>query len=312
MKHERHTVDCEPANPGYVSAFLRIAGDECAFVECYTTHALPHLLAALEAHGKKPEQVRYVVVTHAHLDHAGGASALMKACPNATLLAHPRAARHLVAPEKLVASATAVYGEETFRRTYGTIEPIPEARVRTLGEGETFALGASTLRVFHTEGHARHHFVVHDPDTRTVYTGDTFGLVYPRLQRGGTFAFASTSPTDFDASAAYASIDKVLSLAEPTASPTHFGDVTNVEEVAAQVRRFIARSEELVVREAATTASVADIQARIESDLRVVFDDAAKAAGLLLDAEDWASLTLDLTLNAQGLAFAADKRRKAS
>jgi len=311
MKHERHTIDCEPAHPGYVSAYLRVAGDECAFVECYTAHALPHLLAALSRHGMTPAQVRYVIVTHAHLDHAGGASALMDACPNATLLAHPRAARHLIAPEKLVASATAVYGEEVFAKLYGKIQPIPEARVKVLGEGETFALGASTLRVFHTEGHARHHFIVHDPDTGTVYTGDTFGLVYPRLQRAGTFAFASTSPTDFDASAAYASLDKVVALGEKTASLTHFGDVTDVATVAAQVRAFLERSEELVVREAATSAPMAEMQARVAHDLRSVFTEAAGASGLTLGADDWASLELDLGLNAQGLAFAAEKRRKA-
>ncbi len=308
MKHERHTIDCEPGTPGYVGAYLRIAGDECAFVECYTSHALPHLLGALAAHGRTAADVRYVVVTHAHLDHAGGASALVAACPNATLLAHPRAARHLIAPEKLVASATAVYGEEYFRNVYGTIAPIPEARVRVLEDGDSFALGDATFTAHHTAGHAKHHLVVHDPRTGTVYTGDTFGLVYPSLQRGKTFAFASTSPTDFDAEAAYTSLDRVLALGEKTASPTHFGDTADVAEVASQVRRFVERSEALVVREAKVDDALEACTRRIEADLRLLFDETARDAGLTLDRDDWAALELDVALNAQGLAFAARKR----
>lgn len=310
MKHERHTIDCAPETPGYVGAYLRVAGDACAFVECYTSHAVPVLMDALSRAGKKPEDVHYVIVTHAHLDHAGGASALLAACPNATLLAHPRAARHLIAPEKLVKSATAVYGEEHFRKVYGTILPIPESRVRILQDGDTFTLGNATMAAYHTAGHAKHHLVVHDPETGTVYTGDTFGLVYPRLQRGKTFAFASTSPTDFDAERAHESLDRVLGLGEKTASPTHFGDVTHVAEVASQVRRFVDRSQALVVRESKTVDPIATCSARIEADLRELFDEAARDVGLVLDADDWASLELDVTLNAQGLAFVADKLRR--
>lgn len=310
MNHERHTIDCEPKAPGYVGAYLRIAGDECAFVECYTNHALPELLGALSAHGRRPEDVRYVVVTHAHLDHAGGASALVAACPNATLLAHPRAARHLIAPEKLVASATAVYGEEHFRQVYGAILPIPEERVRVLEDHDTFTLGDATLTAHHTAGHAKHHLVLHDPRTGTVFTGDTFGIVYPRLQRGKTFAFASTSPTDFDAESAHASLDRILGLSEKTASPTHFGDVHDVLEVASQVRRWIDRSEALVASEAEREGTLEASSARVELELRKAFDTAAREVGLVLDEHDWKSLELDVTLNAQGLAFVAKKRQK--
>lgn len=310
MIHERHTIDCEPAQPGYVGAYLRVAGTECAIIETYTSHALPHLVRAVESRGLRREDVRYVAVTHAHLDHAGGASAAMAAFPNAILLAHPRAARHLVAPDKLVASATAVYGEEHFRRVYGTIEPIPEDRVRTLDDGASVELGDSVLVAHHTQGHAKHHLVLHDAATGTVYTGDTFGLVYPHLQRKGTFAFASTSPTDFDAKAALASIAKVLSLGEKTASPTHFGDVTEVATVAEQVQKFVEASEALVAREASRFDTLVEVTARIEADLRRLFDAHAKAVGLELDARDLHSLELDVTLNAQGLAFAAKKRHE--
>ena len=135
----RVTIDCDLL-PRFTAAYLRIAGDECAFIEAHTSHALPKLLAALAAAGKKPEQVRYLVVTHAHLDHAAGASAVLAACPNATLVAHPRAAKNLVDPARLIAGATQVYGAERFAKLYGTIDPIPRERVKTLADGESVEL----------------------------------------------------------------------------------------------------------------------------------------------------------------------------
>src|SRR5690606_33155614 len=109
--------------------YLLIDGDEAAFVETNTSLAVPRMLDALAAQHLAPEQVRWVIITHVHLDHAGGASALLQACPNATLLAHPRAARHAIDPSRLVQSATSVYGAERFARLYGTIEPVEATRV---------------------------------------------------------------------------------------------------------------------------------------------------------------------------------------
>ncbi len=308
-EHTRDTIDCEARASGFAAAYLRTAGDECAFIECYTNAAVPILLDALAARGKRPEQVRYVVVTHAHLDHAGGASGLMAACPNATLLAHPRAARHLIDPSKLVASAKQVYGEARFAELYGVIEPIPEARVRIMEDGATFSLGDATLTTLHTAGHAKHHFVVHDPATRTVFTGDTFGLVYPHLQRAGTFAFASTTPTDFDPAEARKSLARVLALGEPSPCPTHYGEVRDLARIAEQVGRFVDLSEQWVEQAVKSGGTMAELSRTIEAALRAALDSQARAVGLALGADDWKALELDVTLNAQGLAFVALKQR---
>src|SRR5262245_42034392 len=138
--HARYTIDCDVL-PQWTAAYLRVAGDECAFIETHTAHALGKLLAELAMRGRRPEDVRWIVVTHAHLDHAAGAGALLAKCPNATLLAHPRAVGHLVDPTKLVASATKVYGEARFAELYGSIDPIPHERARALDDGATFDLG---------------------------------------------------------------------------------------------------------------------------------------------------------------------------
>ncbi|MCS6899164.1 MAG: MBL fold metallo-hydrolase [Myxococcales bacterium] len=299
------TIDCDYMLPGLAAAFLRVEGDEAAFVETNTSHAVPKLLAALAAAQLRPEQVRWVIVTHVHLDHAGGASALMKALPNATLLAHPRAARHLIDPSRLVASATQVYGAENFARLYGVIEPIDPARVRSLEDGASIELGSSSLQVFHTRGHANHHFVVFDSTSSSVFTGDTFGLVYPRLQRAKRFAFPSTSPTDYDGLEARKSIDRVLSLGAERAFLTHFGEVRDLLVIADQLRRWLDLSDALV-REAAALPP-AEREPLLRRRLAAALEQAALEAGLSLDDNDWRLLDLDLGLNAQGLAFAAGK-----
>ena len=308
--HARFTIDCDVL-PRFTAAYLRVAGDECAFVEAHTAHAVPRLLAELERRGLRPEQVRWVVVTHAHLDHAAGASALLARCPNATLLAHPRAARHLIDPERLVASATEVYGQEKFAALYGTIDPIPAERVRTLAHAETFELGGATLRVHHTEGHARHHFVVEDEALETVYTGDAFGLVYPALQRDGVrFAIASTTPTDFDPAEARKSIDLILSLGVKAACLTHFDEVRDLAEVGTQVRAWIDRSETWLDEAATSDAPVEAMKERIVGRFRAALADDTARRGLSLTEADWNHLAVDIDLNAQGVAFVAERRRR--
>ena len=309
--HARHTIDADVI-PQFTAAYLRSAGDEHAFIEAHTSHAVPKLLAALAARGGKPEQVRWIVVTHAHLDHAAGASALLSRCPNATLLAHPRAARHLIDPSKLVASATAVYGAARFAENYGTIEPIPKERVRALDDGATFALGDATFSVHHTQGHAKHHFVVFDRTLGTVYTGDAFGLVYPALQRGVRFAIASTSPTDFDAAEARKSLELVRDLGADAACLTHFDEVRDLDEVGAQVRAWIDRSEAFLDEELRRDDALPVTTARLEAKLRAAIAEDAARRGLSLGPDDWKLLALDLELNAQGIAFVVEKRRRGS
>lgn len=302
----RETIDCDYIAPRVAASYLRVTGDEAAFIETNTTHAVPRLLSALHDEGLSPEQVRWIIVTHVHLDHAGGASALAKACPNAIVLAHPRAARHLRDPEKLIKGATAVYGEKRFAALYGEIAPIATERVRELADGEAIALGQDTLRVWHTRGHAKHHMVVHDEAMEAVFTGDTFGLVYPELQRAGTFAYPSTSPTDFEPDEARKSIDKILSLGPKVVCPTHFGDVTTIDEVAEQLRWWIDRSEQLLATARGRDASVVP---ELERALRTAMQERAAARGLALRKQDWSLLAVDLNLNAQGLWVAAQAKQ---
>ena len=308
-QHSRVTIDCDVL-PRFTAAYLRIAGDECAFIEAHTSHALPKLLAALETAGKKPAQVRYLVVTHAHLDHAAGASAVLAACPNATLVAHPRAAKNLIDPARLIAGATQVYGAERFAKLYGTIDPIPQERVKTLADGESIELGGAKLEALHTAGHAWHHFAVDDPTLSTVYTGDTFGLVYPALQRGLRFALATTSPTGFHAAEARKSVDRILGLYRDAACLTHFDEVRDLAECGRQIHGWIDRSEQWVSEGVASSLTGKELEVAISSKLRAAIAADTSARGLELTAADWELLALDIELNGQGLAYAVEEQRK--
>jgi glyoxylase-like metal-dependent hydrolase (beta-lactamase superfamily II) len=301
------TIDCEYLHPQVACAYLLEDAGEVAFVETNTARALPHLLAALERAGRTTEDVRYVIPTHAHLDHAGGASALLARCPQATLLCHPRAARHLIDPSRLVASATQVYGAEAFAALYGTIAPIAEGRVRSMEDASAVQLGRRTLRFLHTAGHAKHHFVVHDETEGTLFAGDAFGLAYPFLQRAGRFAFPSTSPTDFDYPEAVKAVDRIVALRPSQVALTHFGAYPDAEAIADQLRWWLEQSQaavEACVAAGRKEGAVAFLTERVAAVLEV----ALQRAGLSPSAAEREFLAMDVDLNAQGLSWAVSRR----
>lgn len=305
------TVDCRYFRPEFAASYLLADGEEAAFIDNNTTHALPLLLEALAREGLRPEQVRYAIITHVHLDHAGGSSALMTACPQAELLAHPKAAPHLIDPSRLIASARKVYGDAVFERLYGQIHPIDASRVRSLQDGEQVALGSGELTFLHTRGHANHHFCIHDPATRSIFTGDAFGLVLPALQRTGTFAFPSTSPTEFDPVEARGSIGRVLATGAARAFPTHFGEVRDLAGVATQLNAHLDFSEKLLAEMESGALSDAEVDAACEARTREHYWASLKARGIPVSSDVRELLEMDLRLNGAGIAHVAKKRRQA-
>jgi glyoxylase-like metal-dependent hydrolase (beta-lactamase superfamily II) len=295
----------------FAATYLLREGGRALFVETATARSVPGMLAALTEEGLSPADVEYVIITHVHLDHAGGASALMKACPEATLLAHPRAARHAIDPSKLVASASAVYGAERFTELYGAIEPIPEARVRVMSDGEILRFGTRELTFLHTRGHANHHFVIHDSGSRGVFTGDAFGLVYPALQTGGLLALPSTSPTDFDPAEAKASVARIVETRAERVYLTHFGASTEVQAIAAQLLEQLDLHEALLEEAAATALEGPALVDFCRPRIAGFFAAARARVGLAESDRAERILAMDADLNAQGVAFSAERRRKA-
>lgn len=304
------TVDAPyEGRPDVVATYLLRVGDAVAIVETATRHAVPGLLAALAEEGLRPEQVRYVIVTHAHLDHAGGAGLLMQHLPEALLLTHPKAAPHLIDPTRIVAGATAVYGAERFAAMYGAIVPVPAARVRAMADEETLTLGDHVLRFLHTRGHANHHVCVLDEAERGVFTGDSFGILYPYLQRNGPLVFPTTSPTDFDAAAAHATVDRIVATGAERVWPTHQGEHRGLPALAASLHRQLDRLGAVVDRADAAGLDGDALDAFCAREAEAHLADELAAHGLADDPEARAMVTLDADLNGQGLAFAVRKRR---
>lgn len=297
--------------PEFAAVYLLIDGDRAIFFDNNTNAAVPGQLAALRDHGLQPEQVEYLIITHVHLDHAGGTSAMARACPNATILAHPRAAPHIIDPSRLVASASAVYGADEFRRLYGNIEGVAAERVRVMGDEEVLDFGNRQLRFLHTRGHANHHCCIVDSGSDAIIAGDAFGLVYPALQGAGTFAFPSTSPTDFEPELARQSVQRLVDEKPECIYPTHYGAVTDIAVAAGQLIRHLDFAERL--RDQAETSDLADeaLESYCRTRLLDYFRGLLDARGNLdRDPNTGALIGLDIDLNAQGIAFAANKRRR--
>jgi glyoxylase-like metal-dependent hydrolase (beta-lactamase superfamily II) len=304
MHHARFTIDADKV-PRFTACYLRIAGDECAFIEAHTVHALPRLLASLEANAKRVEDVRWIIVTHAHLDHAAGAGALLAACPNAKLVANARTVKHLTDPEKLIQGARVVYGD-AFDALYGEILPVPKERALVVEDGGSIAIGDAKLTFWDTYGHAFHHSIIDDPTLDNVLTGDTFGLVYPALQGHGRFAVPSTSPTGFHAEEAKKSIDRVVSLGRRSVCPTHYGEWTDVSEIAAQLHRFVDRAGQWVDAASNTTDPVDVLEASFATEWWKAIEAEAPRFG----EKEKQLIAGDVRINSQGLAHVADSIRR--
>ena len=200
-----------------------------ALVDTGTSHSVPAALAALESFGYEPGAVQFVLLTHVHLDHAGGAGAFMRALPNATLVVHPRGAPHMIDPSKLILASIAVYGEARYRSLYGEIVPVDAARVHVTEDGERLSLAGRELEFWFTPGHAMHHQAIVDHASRTVFTGDTFGLSYRELDSAaGPFIFPTTTPTQFDPLQLESSVARIAAWRPAAVHLTHYARVGDV------------------------------------------------------------------------------------
>jgi glyoxylase-like metal-dependent hydrolase (beta-lactamase superfamily II) len=181
-----------------------------------TTQA--NLIKALAAHGLALKDVRQILLTHIHLDHAGATGSLLKENPAIEVYVHERGARHLVDPAKLLASATRLYGDD-MQRLWGEVASVPASQVRQLEGGERLEVGGRILEVAYTPGHAIHHVAYFDRASRVAFVGDVAGI-----RRGnGTYILPPTPPPDVDLEAWRASADRILAWDPDTLFLTHFG-----------------------------------------------------------------------------------------
>jgi glyoxylase-like metal-dependent hydrolase (beta-lactamase superfamily II) len=219
---------------GGTAAYL-VEAYEPTIVDTGPTTSADRVIAGLAECGIAAGDLAHIVVTHIHLDHAGGVGRLAARFPKATVWAHERGAPHLADPTRLIASATRVYGERRMAYLFGPIEPVPPDRLRPLTGGQRLSIGKRALEVVHTPGHAPHHVALVDTDTGAVFTGDALG-VYIRDLR---VLRPATPPPDFDVELAVASVERIRERACSVLLFAHFGPTDEIDRVCDLAERRI-------------------------------------------------------------------------
>jgi glyoxylase-like metal-dependent hydrolase (beta-lactamase superfamily II) len=300
-----YAVDSGYGRPHLAAIHLVVHRGRAAVIDAGTNASVPRVLTVLGSLGIAPEAVDWVMLTHIHLDHAGGAGSLMCALPNARLVVHPRGVRHMIDPSRLWEATAAVYGAERAFALYGRLVPVPAERIRPVHDGEQLELAGRRFEILDTPGHARHHICIWDDTAQAFFTGDTFGLSYRELDVDGrAFVYPTTTPTQFDPDAMHRSIDRMLSYAPVAMFPTHYSRVTDVGRLAADLHRLI--DTQVAVAQAARGDGVArhvEILAGLE---QIVREEAARQGWTVSENDALEVLRDDLELNAQGLGVWLD------
>lgn len=300
------TLDTGFSRPRLAASHLMIENQHAAFIDVGTNYSTPHLLNTLEAKNIPKENVDYVIVTHVHLDHAGGAGRLMQALPHARLIVHPRGARHMIDPSKLIAGATAVYGKETFQAHYGDIIPIPAHRVIEAGDEYHVDFHGRSLLFLDTPGHARHHFCLFDERSKSFFTGDTFGISYREFDTPqGVFIFATTTPVQFEPLPMHQSIDRLLSYHPEKMYLTHYGQVTQIPSLADQLHDSI--DQQITLMESFSDSGGERHQLLTQALFKHFLEEIRRIGCSLPPETCKELLKMDIELNAQGLETWWDK-----
>lgn len=285
---------------GIAAVYLMQQENQIAIIETGTALTVPAIMGEFERRGLDANAVVYVIPTHVHLDHAGGAGELMQVCPNARLVIHPFGARHMIDPSRLAEGTIAVYGEEKFRQYYGELKPVAAERVIEAPDNFELYFNGRVLRFLDTPGHARHHFCVYDETSRGIFSGDTFGLSYPQLATElGPFIFPTTTPVQFDPHAMKTSIDRLLALHPRTIYLTHFGAIEPTLQVVEMLKRGIDAFTTMALAE---KNSGARRQQRIAQRMMEYLLQELRSMGCRASEPDCRDiLQNDVTLNSQGL-----------
>jgi glyoxylase-like metal-dependent hydrolase (beta-lactamase superfamily II) len=228
-----YLIDLETAGYNGFFASYVLKGDQTAIVETGPASSIPNLLAGLDKIGIKKDQVDYVLLSHIHLDHAGGAGVLLQSLSNAKLIVHERGAPHLVNPVKLWEQSKQALGEIV--DLYGAVQPIPEKRIQISNDGMVIDLGEQIeLQVVETLGHASHHQSFYEKDTQTVFPGDAAGIYLQQLD-----TVIPTTPPPLRLEMALASLERLIQLAPRWLCYTHFGRASDaVDRLRAHVAQL--------------------------------------------------------------------------
>lgn len=303
LNHGITLIDTGYTRPGMTACYLMEQGGHVAIIETGVNASVAGIAGLIEQRGYRKEQVEYIMPTHVHLDHAGGVGQLMQLYPHARLVIHPRGARHMVDPTKLIAGASAVYGEENFKRLYGELLPVDPQRVIEADDGYCLDFHGRPLLFIDTPGHARHHFCIVDEMSAGIFTGDTFGISYRAFDDAQTTTgFPTTTPVQFDPAALHQSIDRLMALQPRQMYLTHYGRLTQLASVAEQLHADI--DQWVAMAQAMNPEDLHDVEDYLSEQIttylihRVMRNNPA-----LSHRQAHELVAFDARLNAQGLAY---------
>jgi glyoxylase-like metal-dependent hydrolase (beta-lactamase superfamily II) len=307
LPHGIHVIDTGFHRPRFDAAYLIVENGRAAFVDTGTNFAVPRLLAALDDLGLARDAVDFVIPTHVHLDHAGGAGLLMQSLPRATLVVHARGARHMIDPSALYQGALAVYGQAAMDRDYGALVPVPAERVQSSHDGLTLQLAGRPLLVIDTPGHARHHHCLWDERSAGWFAGDTFGLSYRELDTAaGAWVLPTSTPVQFEPGPLRESIHRLLARQPKCMYLTHFGAVGDVNRLGALL---LAQIDDMVAL-GRRLHDAPDRHDALKSGLAALARAQLRRHGVSDVDAGLAALALDIELNAQGLAAWLDRDKR--
>ena len=293
---------CYP-KPESTAAYLVADGGRGALIDCGAKAGVPVIAAMVEAAGLAPEELDFIIPTHAHLDHCAAAGRLAQMFPRAVVAAHPAAAKHLRDPgDKLVPAARGLYGDEFFEGHYDDVLPVPADRMREMEDDGTLQVGGRTLRTPHTPGHAWHHLSVWDESGGIVFPGDSMGVSYRNFDAesgGRPVAPPSTPPNQFNPEATRASIERQRDLRPEWIAFAHFDPAPFSPEMAewtlALLERWIADAQKLDLSDGDDQA----LTARLTMQMREALAEMA-GADIGRTAERF---RLDMRLCAPGILY---------
>lgn len=275
-----------------------ILEEQLTIIETGPSPSVKYIREGLEKLGYTTADLKYIIVTHIHLDHAGGAGLLLRECPNAKIVVHEKGARHLIDPKRLVAGARGVYGDQ-FQELFEPVVPVYEDDIIIKKEGETLEIGERcTLEFWDTPGHANHHLAIYDPVSHGIFSGDTVGIRYEQLvQEGIEFYLPSTSPNQFNPTAMLQAINRMKALNLDVLYFGHYGYTKKVKEAYQQVEMWLP----IFVDEAKEVHRAGGNYGMLRDRLFNEIQGYLHAKGVPDDHPVYGLIQLDMTVSSMGL-----------
>lgn len=308
-----YCIDTHDLNRDERTSAYVLIDEKITLIETSASPSVPYIMKGLKELSISLEDIDYLIVTHIHLDHAGGAGLFLQSCPNAKFVVHPRGASHMIDPSRLIASAKSVYGQE-FNELFDPIVPIATERVIEIGHKEILSLGAHQLTFYHMEGHAKHHVSMHYSATNGMFVGDTTGVRYPEMEGEAVdLIIPSTSPNQYDPVTMEKSIQFYESMNVAELYFGHYGVYKQPQEAYRQVRYwtplFLAEGEKAL----ATADNLEEQTKLLDERLKTILHEYLQAQGIADNHPIYQTIPFDTVVSAMGILdyFMKAKKGKA-